>query len=302
MQVWQRFGIGAAALLLAVAAGTGAYAMRDDDGPAEQAAADTDISSREVDGGGSVAAMCVEGVPDCDDMIVLPGDDPVCDESGVCSFPGAPPNCALDAACEPLPVDPGCTVEECYGDVEKCEDLARRGELVLCAPPDPRCIEPAPDAVAEETVVPLTEQELERLCPPLEDPCVADDSCAPYMCVEPMPLPVEEEPAVPEEGAEPLPPDVVPCPPVDCGEPRPLPPVNDGDVETLPAPDCRLAPSPCDDPNERCLPPDCAISSDGIVWCPEPSSEPPQGGGGQSQPGSPGVVDPAPEPQGPLEE
>jgi hypothetical protein len=254
-----------------------------DDGPSDEAAADVDAGSRETDGGGgtNVAAICIEGTADCNDTIDLPASEYGCDQDGVCTAPGSPPDCAADAACEPLPIDPGCTYEECYPDIAKCEDLARRGELARCAYADPYCvpIEPAPmppdapGAPAEGTDAPAPAPDRAPLCPPLEDPCVADGSCVPCMvaggcptpaCVEPMPLPVEEDP-----------------------------PVADDDVTALPAPDCPPPPAPCDDAAERCLPPDCAISSDGAVSCPEPS-EPPQDGGGGSAPGSPGVTDPAP--------
>lgn len=233
MKQWMKAGIGIAALVLAVAAGTGAYAMRGGtNGSPKSAVADDQNDAKRAAGGASTMAMCAEGVTDCTDMIVE-GDD-----GGDVSYDACPP----DMACiEPWLMNPracadGLTIAECFPDGVPegwdCAELESFPVQVVCKsvtdpcgmPLGPIDIEPAPEPAPDEPVTILP-------APAPGDPTT----------------PIE---APEDENAEPVPPSI----------------------------DCAPVPRPCDDTDDpavsglRCLPPDCAVSSDGTVACvaPEP--------------------------------
>jgi hypothetical protein len=182
-------------------------------------------------------------------------------------------------------------------------------------PPDTGCtgdpaIAPAP-CPADATPELIKECESRRaapsrICAQLEtDPPTErcyDEGCPP---IEPAPAPaVEATPAVePDIVRVPL-----PCDPIDKCEPQPLPPETTTRSEDTSLPACD--PPVCDRtlPNVRCLPPDCAVSSDGAVYCPAPTPcgtgdgavacpAPPEPCGTRdgvcSAPGNPGQIEPS---------
>ncbi|MBI5287530.1 MAG: hypothetical protein HY873_01000 [Chloroflexi bacterium] len=201
MKMWTRLGIGVVAIALAIAAGTGAYAMRGGrDGSPKQATQETDTQQkRAADDSAGTMAMCVAEVPDCNDMVVLPEGDQA--------------RCAADAGT--------CIDTPCVG-----------GPAVDCMAPEPSGVCYSLDTE------PITTQ------------CV-DTGCAQPMPVDP-PTDVEPVPGAPEDAPG-------------------------GGVLTAPAEEngtigvgC-LGEDPCTISSEmKCLPPDCAISSDGTIFCPEP--------------------------------
>jgi hypothetical protein len=239
-----RLGLPLAAVVLGITAGTAAFAMRggDDNG------GDNVVAARETGdagAGASTMAMCVEGVEDCDDMVVVDQD--------------------------------GCAPEECYGEDANCAaDACDRPQLA----PEPTCaVDIAPEAcarnAAEECVT------LETDPPTIK--CTSF-GCDYYPMPLPMPMPPEDidapqtEPGVPEDGVV----TILPAP-VD-GEV--VDPASGDDGTTpeevlpteppvcVPVDDCGPQPLGEDDVARdliaRCLPPDCAVSDDGAIACPDP--------------------------------
>jgi len=197
MKMWTRLGIGAAAIALAIAAGTGAYAMRGGrDGSPRSASQETDRQQKRAadDTSGSMA-VCVAEVPDCNDMVVLPDGDQA----------------------------------RCAAEAETCIDTPCEGG-------------PAVDCIAPEASGVCYTLETE----PIATQCV-DIGCARPVPAEP-PIDVVPVPGVPESGVEPAP---------------------GGERGAIGA-GC-LGEDPCTISSEmKCLPPDCAVSSDGTITCPEP--------------------------------
>lgn len=279
--MWKGLLILAGAALLVLTTGTAVVAMiNDDDGGGARITADERRANPQ---GGAVAAICAPGFPDCQDTIVEGdgGGFEQCVTEEPCGEFDA--KCAADSPCigpgmlEALFCEPGVTIEACYPD----------------GPPA------GYDCVTQESF-------------PVQVVCFPVD-CAPYddggVTILPVPAPYDK-------------PIVEPQPGIDVGEPNPTtittvcasPPVNCDDadpsaVRCLPIDD-PCAPEP--DPNVRCLPPDCAISSDGAIDCPlpgpcvpiddtgvtapepavcEPVAPPAGGGGGSSgsSEGSPGA-------------
>jgi hypothetical protein len=212
--------IGIGALALAVAIGTGAYAMRGgDDQPtavtAEDASTDGSDVATDSDGGEGLglSAICLEGAEDCVDTVDVPYGD----------FGELPTKCAAEAVdC----VEPGCPPEGCTAGmpavecvvletdppIEECKPIACQtgAEPAEAIPPD-ELIDPVPD---EATI---------------EEQLAADAQAAEA---------AERERAAASQEAV-------------CVPPLPV----------------------CEDPTmSACVPPDCAVSSDGSVSC--PGSEP----------------------------
>jgi len=285
MKKWTKLGIGIGALVLAIAAGTGAYAMRGgSDAPARD-----DVVSRDGQrhagpesdgsGGSAVSAMCAEGVPDCGDVVVEPaGDDARCAADGPCDMvAGDDAKCAADGPCDMVAGGGAC-------------------------PPGMACIEPwlmnppvCPDRVPEAecgwTPYPCLETGHGSGTAIAQEGYAEEGGTT--IAITPMP-PVDVTPVDPAPGMP------VPCLPVDpCVMPMyPLPePGVEDRILPMPAP-CEPVPvEPCDDTGgARCLPPDCSVSSDGSIVCPDapapecpsddpavscmaPGSEPPLGGG-----------------------
>jgi hypothetical protein len=270
MKPWMKFAIPVAAIVIAVVAGTAAYAMRDgsgDDSP-PSAAAD---EARDDDGnraaGSQLSQICaapedgVEGQPECNDTI-----------DGGQATDGFE-NCAADACDEPQ----------------------------LACPPDSACFEPwlmdppscPPGVLAEEC---------ERLIEPAGAyECVTLESDPPQTRCTFLGCEAAANPDECLKRCEELPVEILPAP-------------ADG-VETAPTilpgfepatPVCAPPPTdPCPSDTVRCLPPDCAVSSDGAVACPEPCAPDSEGGcgelppectedpnGGVSCPGAPPISDP----------
>lgn len=240
MKQWMKAGIGIGVLVLAIAAGTGAYAMRGgDDGSPKSAVADDSAGERRENSGASTMAMCAEGVTDCNDMIVEDGGDAVYDA------------CPPDMACiEPWLMNPpicpdGVSIADCF-----------------------------PDGV------PAGYDCLEMESFPVQVVCKSLGECGYPMPYEIYPMPAPE--ILPEEGGSDDP--AVSGPTVDGPVtilPAPAPrelvdPIDDGTILIAPLPECPPVTDPCidadnpDDSGVRCLPPDCAVSSDGSVSCPEP--------------------------------
>lgn len=258
----------AAVVVLAGTIGTAVYAMVDDepDGPAAL------TPHRSTDdaggGGGAVAAICAEGVPDCEDMVVdedggaaggtclegstecvdNPGDFRQCATEEPCDDFA---ECAPDMVCiEPWLMDPpvcpdGVSVEGCFPDGipagYECLTLESFPVQIKCYP-----IACAPVDGGPVTILPAPGDDGVTTLPAPADPDAPVDEPQ----IDPAPS-VVEEPVLPTE----------PCLPGDCAE--------DPDGVMI----CKPIDDPCSpepDPNVRCLPPDCAVSSDGSVSCPEP--------------------------------
>jgi len=197
MKMWTRLGIGVAAIALAIAAGTGAYAMRGErdgspKGATQERGADQKRSADEAPG---ALALCVEDVPGCNDMIVVSEDD----------------------------------AARCAEDAETCIDTPCEGG-------------PAVDCIVPEA---------SGVCYTLDtDPITT--SCVDTGCAQPLPF----EPA----------PDDLPMPDAPASGAEPATGEAGGAIGT----GC-LGEDPCSISSEmKCLPPDCAISSDGTITCPEP--------------------------------
>ncbi len=276
--MWKGLVIVAGAALLIVTTGTAVVAMinDDDDGRARVTSNERPLGPQ---GGGAISAVCAPDVPDCQDTIVE-----------------------------------GDGFEQCATE-EPCGDF----DYAKCAA-DTECIEPmlAPEIVCPEGAsvescfpagLPAGFDCLERESFPVQVVCFWT-GCVPYgddgVTTVPAPLPVEprigDEPLVdpvdPDIAVgEPAPPTEVCVPPVDCA------------LEEVVIEGCLG--TPCNrssELNARCLPPDCAISSDGAISCPLPepcisidsegvtapqpavceSVEPPAGGsdGGEGSPGA----------------
>jgi hypothetical protein len=298
MKRWTRLGFIGAAVVLAIAAGTAAYAMRGGDGGAE-GGENTRQSEPPVSGdvlqegdGSGAAGICLAGDEECVDTFDGPAGEPVggpaaadCQEKAPCVDTPAP--CPPTACFEPLPVDALCAGAATDAEIKECE--ARRAETAaICAAPEPGA--------------PVTD-------------------CNDTPCVLPLPAPAIDEPATePGTGVhEPdiaPPPSTFPCTPIekcDVHPSEPAPVDDEGGVTTSQAPcvapECASALGAA-----RCLPPDCSVSSDGAVACPgappacdavdgecsEPpsagtggGSEPSGGGSGGSGAAEPGVIEPS---------
>jgi hypothetical protein len=275
MKQFAKVAVPVVAIVLAVMAGTAAYAMRGGDSHDDPPAATAeDSAGGDGRNAGAFAAVCAEEQPACDDTIEC-ADALGCGVAGGCTpeecmvdtLPVPAPYCPPGSVCiEPWLMDPpACPAEV---PIEECAALANESGRFDCA-------------IAESDPPQLV--------------CKRID-CLP---VEPMPLPVDimplpaDDPAVSGPGDQPLilqegdiqepPPDVVidpmpvdPCVPIDpCADGVP------GPAETCVAPDCPVnsdgaldCGDPCaddiPDPTTTCLPPDCAVSSDGAIACPEP--------------------------------
>ena len=214
-----KLGVALVALVLAVAAGGGAYAMwGGDDG-----ASDADAQRQEnPDGAGNdVAGICLEGDEDCLDTI---------DESAG-----------------------GAAGSSCLVGAEDCADNPGGGtNLGMCAPGYPDC---------QDMIVENGDCAPDQICG-RDVQCDAgfdEDGCAEPDCTLTAPV---GAPEIAEESQEP--PATIAC-----------------------EDDKRAA---CDDtPNssERCLPPDCSVSSDGVIDCATQTDPPVEGEG--SEPGNPGT-------------
>lgn len=281
MKTWMRFGLGAAALALAVAIGTAAYAMRDDSSESPSTANDGGIESAclvgtvdcndtpgDTAGDGGLSQTCLVGTPDCNDT---PGEgfgetagDSV---AGMCA-PGFPD-------CVDTVVDPNGEAQKCAADAVDCIEPFPAPDCVFTDGPTP-----------EESVV----------------------SCPSVGC-EPAPMPGEA--VDPPVGApEPLV-DPAPGEPVD---PAPETTIEEPPAELVDPIEGCLGADPCTISSEQmCPPPDCAVSSDGTTTCnatkpicAEPAdmtepvvcedTVPPSEGEGSSGSGSaePGVAEPDP--------
>jgi hypothetical protein len=283
---------------VAVATGAAVYAAIDDqDDPpsvSRQRLPATDSDGDQA--GGAVAAVCAPDHPDCEDMIVVDEDSfEQCAADGPCGDFDA--RCAAGTECvepgfpaEALACPEGMTYAECFPDgtpegwdCVQLESFPVQVECYAsgCAPAEgPITILPAPD----EPVV-------------IDEPTIGPTDPA-----EP-PEPSTVDPGIAE--GEPTPATIIECtPPVDCSEgPASV-------VHCLPVEPCRVLedgttvcpmepfpPVECA-PDEQCLPPDCVISSDGVIACPEPLPLPcvqidgqePADGTGCSAPGSCGEL------------
>lgn len=239
MKQWMKAGIGIAVLVLAIAAGTGAYAMRGDgDGSPKSAVADEQSGERRDTGGASTMGMCAEGVPDCNDMIVEDGGDAVYDK------------CPPDMACiEPWLMDPpacagGVTLDECFPEGVPanldCYELESFPVQVVCNPAGSTCGEP----IGPIEILPLPYEDGGE-DPATDGPAVSGPAPDEPVTILPAPAPGEL-----------------------------VDPIDDGTTMIAPAEECPPLPDKCTETNPdssfRCLPPDCAVSSDGSIACPDP--------------------------------
>lgn len=198
MTKWTKLGIGFAALVLAVAAGTAAYATWGGSGNDTEQAGQRQ-ADQESDGGGQTMGMCAPGYEDCNDMAVDPAGGTCLEGTTDCiDTPGISNMCAEGA------VD--------------CDDTAD------CPPDATSC---GPDTIIEAVY-----------CEPGQTimDCFPEGVPAGYDCVTLESFPIQVECFVPDDG--------------------------DGDP-------CTQA-----EPNVRCLPPDCAVSSDGTINCEKPEPLP----------------------------
>jgi hypothetical protein len=234
MKSWSKIllATGVALVLAGVAAGATVYALRgDSDGT--QKSAGNEAGRQAAPGDGSdVASICLEGAEDCGDTAGSGGGVGL----GMCAPDVAPGDC-VDMVVDPS----GAT---CPVDNPDCGDRGIGGDAAC--PPDMACVEPW------------------LMDPPSCPAGVAYGECFPdgpprgYECVT-----LESDPVQ------------VRCYAVTC-EPVPLPPVSEdelkrreesGEPAAEPTP-CIPPTEPCDD-TARCLPPDCAVSSDGSIACPD---------------------------------
>ncbi|MEX0749998.1 MAG: hypothetical protein WD359_04240 [Dehalococcoidia bacterium] len=213
MKNWNRLGIGIAAVVLAVAAAGGAYAIwGGDDGGDDPSASQSDQDANSDGANGGVSAICIEGTVDCQDT-PLGGDRTDSGAAGGTCLEGT--GDCIDTPFGDQRTDGGLAM--CAPGVTDCVDVVV-GEDAYCAP-DRVCAEP------------------DVLCDNGYD---ADGCAAPEVsCVPPQPALNPEATLTPEEERA--------------------------------AADCvDNAPPDCDDTaRARCLPPDCAVSSDGAIACPQ---------------------------------
>jgi hypothetical protein len=263
----------AAAVVLAGTIGTAVYAMVQDDPDPAPVASPHRAADEESDGGAGVAAICLEGATDCDDTI----------DSGGNAAGGTCLEGTTDCIDTPDYGFEQCATEEPCGDFAEC-------------PADMSCVEPwlmdppvCPDGVSVEECFPdgvpagyacltLESFPVQTKCYPIG--CAVDGGPVTILPARADPdAPVDVDPQVdraPESQAEEPVLPVEPCIPDNCVE------------DEAGAVICKPIEDPClpqPDPNVRCLPPDCAVSSDGSVNCPVPLPQPCI---------DPGVVDPAP--------
>lgn len=310
MSTWARLGMGVAALAMAVAIGTGAYAMRgnDDDRPSVTAEDSIDGATGDEaagDQGLGLSAMCVEGAEDCVDTIGMPYND----------FGELPAKCAADAVdC----VEPGCPEEGCtaYNPIYECVAIesdppvdppAQECKLIGC-----EVAEGAEGAQPVDMIAPVPGELVDPA--PAEDIAARENAAAEQAADCGAPLPVCEDPAI----SACVPPDCavssdgsVSCPvsePVDC---LPTEPGPDDEIATLPcvvepcvpgpAVDCGVVDNPCvPGPATDCGVIDCEIGIDPAVDVPAGAPPPcvdsdgtdPGAGGGSD--GSPGVSEGSP--------
>jgi len=260
-RMWRTLILGLGALVVAVTTGTAVMAaMNDqDDPPATRQARDESAGDS-----ATVAAVCVEGVPDCEDMIVEGG--------------GAAGACLVGATeCNDTPGFAQCATDEPCGDFD-----ARCAADTVCVEPWLMEAPVCPEGMAYEECFPDG-------APPGWD-CLQLESfpvqvrCYPVGCtpadgpISILPLPGEDLPLEVEPQIDPADPSLV-DPGVAVGEPVPMP----APIECLP-PECEVLddgsiacktqpPVECG-PTETCIAPDCAVSSDGSVFCPDPAPFP----------------------------
>ena len=145
MQMWTRMAMGIGAIGLAIAAGTGAYAMRGDDAPKPTALQEADgAPASDSEGGGlGLTAMCVEEQPDCVDTVGAPYGD----------FGEMQVKCAAEA---PDCYEANCAADACDGGGFAACDVT--DPAVLCAPLiDCTIIVPLPAEVVEIATETVTE-------------------------------------------------------------------------------------------------------------------------------------------------
>jgi hypothetical protein len=240
---WTKIGIAVAALALAIAAGTTVYALSgndDDGGPSATREAD-DARLADPGAGDAIAGMCIEGVPDCVDTVVDPnGGD------------GDFAQCAADGPdCQSF-VDEG-EYAECAADGGGCP------QLVECPDGGDVCIEPW---LMDPPVCPAG-VEIDECFPdgiPAGYECVTLESFPVQVSCTTIPCDVTTLPApIDEDGVTTLP---APADDPPAGSREAEEAAREGEVKCVPpAPEC--------DDTSRCLPPDCAVSSDGSVSCPD---------------------------------
>ena len=229
MTKWMKLGIGLGALVLAVAAGTAAFAtLGDDDGgdPASERQANPE------DSGGDALGQCAPGVTDCVDVVVDPAGACLEGATEPCvDNPGAAGGTCLAGSTEPCTDSPGVS-HMCVEGAADCDDM-----IVGTADCPPDATTCGPDTIIEAVY-----------CEPGQtiEQCFPDGVPAGYDCITLESFPIQVECFVPDNG--------------------------DGDPCTQP------------DANVRCLPPDCAVSSDGGISCPATPAEPCDAAGGCSSP------------------
>ena len=256
-RMWKGLLILAGAALLVVTTGTAVVAMINDDDEGMGVFTDERPSDQQ---GGAVAAVCAPGFPDCQDTIVegADGEFEQCATAEPCGDFDA--KCAANTACmepgmlEALYCDPGATIEACYPDGTPA----------------------GYDCVTQESFP------IQVVCFPAD--CLRYDDGG--ITILPAPGPNDDGPVTilpdPTRGDQPI---GAPQPGIAGGE------ISSDGAATIP---CASPPVNCDDTDPsvvRCLPPDCAITSDGAINCPV---APPAGGGSGSSDGSPGAIDGSP--------
>jgi hypothetical protein len=264
----------AAVVVLAATVGTAVYAMVEDEADPPSTFASRRAAEDALRDGSSVAAICALDVRDCDDTVVEGG--------------GGFAQCATEEPCGDF--DEKCAADACGAPMLAPELVCTGGASIEeCFPGG---VPAGYECVTLESF-PVQVNCYTIGCAPVDGPVTI------------LPVPAPGEPTIVEEPqvdpadpgiavGEPVPPtDVCVTPPVDCE-------TDPSVVHCLPIDD-RCSPEP--DANVRCLPPDCAISSDGSVYCPKPLPEPcidPSVGvpGAElepcSEPGDPGVCVPGP--------
>lgn len=260
MNLWTRWPVLIAAAVVALAAGTATFAMyggdaRQGDDAARSEPTPTVYAISLTPGAGSVSPFtCATGRPDCIDKVVMP-PELTCEEARACAAEPQPSCAWAVAVCDDthagcsMGLDVACPTEPCPPGVA-CK---------IFPAPTPYCAAETPPDVCFPNARPAG---------PLE--CDLPQDAVPT-CVPPCVTPQGDREMQP--GA---------CPPRPCAAGT----AGCGCLVQPPLPRGGQ-PAPGLLPVCKPLPPDCAISSDGMITCPDLPPEPCADGGAPVVPDAP---------------
>lgn len=268
MSPWIRIGAPLMSVMLGIVAGSAAYAMRDNAPSGSPAPASSQRSALR-DESTNAAAICIEGSVDCNDTTFGGGSSdagctpeecgvaptPYCPTVDTCVDPGmpirpCPEDMPADACAQRLPpLDGGywCVYSEGDGGATECKSIGCPDAIegapcgFPCSPGGPVTILPAPAPDEPIANPPRTTFD--------ETPITNGGTGGSAIVGEATAVAVDGGGT--DLGVEPIPVDPPVCVPIDPCGPRPLEP---GVRDEMPI----------------CLPPECSVSSDGAIACPEP--------------------------------